>query len=131
MGFIASPAMRQAPYATSADGERARFVGVLYGCGPGVHDFMEELETTVRLQGGIYWCRGASVGDTVSLDILNPSEEVVAEYVSEIPLAPWDHTADLMASTAAVIPAGYKIRVRIVCAAELTLGVTFRWWENV
>jgi hypothetical protein len=105
MTTIYRPVERNAPYATGADGERAEFWGFLYGVpGQGTYSFDERLDEDIKLNGGLYWCQGAGIGDTVSFSIIDksqPQEVVLAEYVQEMPLAPWEHQADLTAPTVA------------------------------
>ena len=132
MTTIYRPVERNAPYATGADGERAEFWGFLYGVpGQGTYSFDERLDEDIKLNGGFHWCRGAEIGDTVSFSIIDksqPQEVVLAEYVQEMPLAPWDHQADLTAPTVASLPAGVFLRLTVKHAADtpMVLGVTYK-----
>lgn len=134
-----TPLVTSSPYAhTEAD---ARFVGHYYATTQqGVSVFEERLDRDVRLQGGTYWARGAVAGDRVSLSVVDVDNvlgagagTVLATYVSRAPLAPWDHVVEFTAPTAGLIPAGVYLRVDVehASADALSLGVTYRWFENV
>ena len=134
MGFTSSTLIP--PYATSSR-DRARFVGVLAtfpGGSTSAHDL--RCDVAVRLQGGSFWAKGASIGDTVSLQVVDVDNvlgggagAVVAEYVSNVPLAPWDFTQTIDAPTAAEIPAGLYLRaVCTTTAGAVSLGITYRWY---
>ena len=55
---------------------------------------------------------------------------VVSEYVTNLPLAPWNHQQDILASTAGSIQAGLYLRVTYtnVGQAAVSVGVTYRWF---
>lgn len=136
MSIIHRSVQRNSPYATAQPGERAQFVGYLYPVpGQGTYSYDEAVTVPIRLHGGIYWCSGAGLGDTVSLAVVDKSggqDVILAEYVRDVPLATWDHSADLTAPTAASIPAGLYLRVTIahVTDTPMTLGVTYKWFEE-
>jgi hypothetical protein len=101
------------------------------------HD--EEVTSAIRLQGGYYWVRGATVGDRVSFSVVDVNNVlglgagfVVAEYVKRLPVAPWDNQQEIIAPTAGNIPAGLFLRLTYENSggASVNLGVTYRWFEN-
>lgn len=131
------PVVSQSAYAYSTNA--ARFVGYLYAIpASGMYNFDEKLDKTVRLQGGTYWTMGASLGDKVSLSVVdvdnilgNGAGYVVATYVKDSPLAPWQQLVTLDSPTAGLVPAGLYLRVAVdhTGAGGLSLGVTYRWFE--
>jgi hypothetical protein len=132
-GLVVSPS----PYAYSS--ERTRFVGHLYSCGPGTTNHDEETTKLIRLQGGYYWVRGATVGDRVSFSVVDVNNIlgkgpgfVVAEYVKQLPVAPWDHQQEIIAPTAGAIPPGLFLRLSYENqgSSPVSLGVTYRWFES-
>ena len=135
MSIVVRAVQRNEPYATSDEGEEARFRGHLYAVpASGTYSFDERLDEAVRLSGGVYWVTGATLGDKATLSIVDKDDilglgpgYVVATYANEIPLAPWDHTVDLTAPTAAKLPAGLYLRLTVVTAsASMAMGVTYR-----
>lgn len=132
-----STVVTQSPYAYSE--ERTRFVGHLYSCDPGttVHD--EVTTKTIRLQGGYYWVRGATVGDRITFSVVDVNNVlgygagfVVAEYVKRLPVAPWDNQQEIIAPTAGNIPTGLFLRLTYENqgSSPVNLGVTYRWFES-
>ena len=131
------PVVSQSAYAYSTNA--ARFVGYLYSVAtPGRVNFDEKLTQDVLLQGGTYWATGASLGDTVSLSVVDVdgilgkgADYVVATYVKDSPIAPWQQLVTLESPTAGSVPAGLYLRVSVnhTGAGGLTLGVTYRWYE--
>lgn len=129
------PVVAASAYAYAGD-ERTRFVGELYACAPGTTEHDLPLASAVRLQGGSYWTEGATVGDRVSLLVVDVDDvlgggagAVVSEYVQRLPVAPWQQQVEVMSPTAALVPAGLYLRVKYenVGASDVSLGVTYRW----
>lgn len=127
----------QSPYAYST--ERTRFVGYLYSCPPGTTVHEEVTANFIRLQGGYYWVRGATIGDRVSFSVVDVNnvlgqgpDFVVAEYVKTLPVAPWDHQQEIIAPTAGSIPPGLYLRITYTNAGSgnVDIGVTYRWFET-
>ena len=126
-----------APYAYS-ETDRARFQGELYTAPAGqtsTHDL--QLAADVRLQGGWYWVTDPAPGDRLTFQVVDVDNitgagagAIVSEYVSGLPVAPWDHQRDLEAHTAALIPAGLYLRVTYESTggADVRLGVCYRWY---
>jgi hypothetical protein len=130
------PVVAQSAYAYSAEG--ARFRGQLCPVpAAGTYSFDLRLEQAVRLQGGFFWSRGASVGDTVTLQVVDVDDilgrgagTVLTTYVDQMPLAPFDYNGTLDSTTAGQIAAGLYLRVQINhTGAPSALGVTYRWFE--
>lgn len=130
------PIVSQSPYAFTA--ESTRFVGHLYSCSPGTTAHQEITTTQIRLQGGTYWARGATAGDTVSFAVVDVDNvlgggagAVVSEYVKGLPVAPWDHHMELTSTAAGMIPAGLYLRITYTNtgASPVQLGITYRWYE--
>lgn len=131
------PVVSQSAYAYSTDA--ARFVGYLYTVpSAGVFNFDEKLTSAVRLQGGTYWTTGGVLGDKVSLSVVDVDDilgkgagYVVATYVMNAPVTPWQQLVALESPTAGLVPAGLYLRVTIdhTGAGGLSLGVTYRWYE--
>lgn len=126
----------QSPYAQSD--ERTRFVGALYTCAPGTSTHDEKLTKPVRLNGGMYWARGATVGDRVSLSVIDLDNVlgrgagvVLSKYVDRLPVAPWDHEREITSSTAGLLSAGLYLRLTYENqgASQVNLGVTYKWFE--
>lgn len=127
----------QTPYAYT--NENARFVGHLYTCPPGTSSHDELMTTSIRLQGGYYWVKGANLGDTVSLSVVdkdnilgNGTDVVLAEYVKNLPLAPWDHKDEIIAPTAGRVVSGLYLRMIYTNGGsqDVNFGVTYRWFEQ-
>lgn len=128
----------QGPYAYTE--ENARFVGFRYICPSGTTSNHDELITSsIRLQGGHYWAATPSIGDTVSLSVVdkdnilgNGAGVVLAEYVKTLPLAPWNHQAEIIAPTAGLVVAGLYLRMTYtnVGASAVSFGVTYRWYQQ-
>jgi len=127
----------QMPYAYTE--ENARFVGHLYTCPVGTSTHDELVTTTVRLQGGHYWAATPTIGDTVSLSVVdkdnilgNGAGVVLAEYVKTLPLAPWNHQAEIIAPTAGLVVAGLYLRMTYtnLGSNDVSFGVTYRWFEQ-
>ena len=129
------PVVAASAYAYAGD-ERTRFVGDLYTCPPGTSQHDLRLATAVRLQGGSYWTDGATVGDRVSLLVVDVDNvlgsgagAVVSVYVDRLPVAPWQQQVDVGAPTAALVPAGLYLRVLYenTGMGDVAAGVTYRW----
>lgn len=125
----------QRPYAYSP--EKARFVGFLYECTPGITEFDEPLTSYIRLQGGYYWCRGANIGDRVSLSVVDKNNVlgmganfVLSEYVSRMPVAPWDHLQEISTTAAGSIQPGLFLRLKYENTGNnsVNLSVTYKWY---
>jgi hypothetical protein len=94
------------------------------------------ISTAARLQGGYYWVQNCSLGDVVSLSVvdvdgvISPAGTVVSQYVTDMPVVPWDHQQELESPTAGLIPAGLYLRITYasVGATDVNLGVTYRWY---
>ena len=134
------PLVATAPYSYSST-DRSRFRGVLYSVPAGASvGFDLLLDQAVRLHGGDYWVRGPALGDSMSFQVVDVNDvlgggagAVVTEYVTDLPVAPWDHARELQSPTAAVIPAGLYLRViyRSTGQEPVALGVTYRWFIQV
>jgi hypothetical protein len=115
---------------------KARFVGQLYSFPAGESFYDLRLNQAVKLQGGYYWIKGATLSDTVSLSVVDvdgvvsPPGTVLSEYVQNLPVAPWDHQQELASPTAADIPAGLYLRVTYDNHGTgfVALGITYRWY---
>lgn len=127
----------QSPYAQSS--ERTRFVGHLYTCAPGTSTHDERLTKPVKLNGGMYWARGASVGDRVTLAVVDVDNvtgrgpgTVLSRYVDRMPVAPWDHEREISSPTAGLLAAGLYLRLTYenLGAETVDLGVTYKWFET-
>lgn len=132
-----TPIVAQSPYAYT--NENARFVGYLYTCSPGTVSQDELITSPIRLQGGYYWVKSPNLGDKVSLSVVdkdnvlgNGPDTVLAEYVKDLPLAPWDHMHDVIAPTAGFIPAGIYLRLTYenTGTSDVVFGVTYRWFQS-
>jgi len=133
------PLYALSPYAYSAT-DKARFRGFLYTASPGTATFDHQLEDNIRLRGGHYWVKGSSAGDSLSFQVVDVDNilgsgagTVVTEYVSNLPVAPWDHQRELLSPTAAEIPAGLYLRVVYVNTgmSPVNLGVDYLWFLQV
>ena len=127
----------QSPYAFS--GEKTRFTGYLYSCPPGTNIFQEKLNQSIKLQGGYYWVQNPSLGDKVSLAVVDVddilgygSNTILSEYVKQMPIAPWDHHQEIEASTAALISSGLYLQLKYenTSASTVNFGVTYRWFQS-
>lgn len=127
----------QSPYAYS-ETDRSRFYGKLYAVPASASVGFDLLLTEeIRLYGGHYWVQGSSLGDTMSFQVVDVDNVlgmgagvVVNEYISDMPVPPWDHERDLESPTAALIPAGLYLRVVYsnASADPVALGVTYKWF---
>jgi hypothetical protein len=140
--FAGGPRVEGIPVvASSAFGyagtDAARFVGDLFSCGPGSSRHSRRVEGPIRLQGGSFWTRGGSVGDRVSLSVVDLDDVlgggagvVVSEYVSRIPVPPGDYSQAIESPTAGTIPAGLYLVVDYENAgtSAVDLGITWRWF---
>lgn len=126
----------QSAYAYSP--EPVQFVGFSYACPPGASTHEEEVVSPIRLQGGNYWASGQSVGDKVSLSVVDTNNvlgtgagAVVSEYVKNLPVAPWNHVQEVSTSAAGFIPAGLFLRIQYqnTGSSNVDLGVTYRWFK--
>lgn len=115
-----------------------RFTGFLYAFAPGTTYQQERMDKQVSLQGGYYWVRGATVGDRVTLSVVDVdnvlgggTDVVVSEYVRHMPVAPWDNQQEILSPTTAEILAGLYLRITYTNTGSGTvdLGVTYRWFE--
>ena len=126
-----------APYAYS-DTDKARFHGELYAVPASASVGFDLLITEeIRLYGGHYWVQGAHPGDKMSFQVVDVDDvlgggagAVVTEYISGMPIPPWDHERDLDSPTAALIQAGLYLRVLYESAGGTgtMLGVTYKWF---
>lgn len=55
---------------------------------------------------------------------------VVTEYITDMPVPPWDYERELASPTAALVPAGLYLRVAYVSTGgtNVSLGVTYKWF---
>lgn len=121
--------------ASYGENDRTRFMGVLYECATGTTTHDLTLTDSVKLMGGAYWVKGPHLGDRVTLQVvdvdgvLGPPDTVVSEYVTNLPVAPWDHIWEIQSPTAASIPSGLHLRVVYLNtgADPVQIGVTYRW----
>lgn len=120
-----------------AGSDAARFVGDLFSCSPGTTEHSRRVEAPIRLQGGGFWTRGGTVGDRVSLLVVDVDDilgggagAIVSEYVSRLPVPPWDFAQGIESPTAGTIPAGLWLVVRYenTGSSDVDLGVTWRWF---
>jgi len=122
----------------NSQGSEARFQGYGYTFPAGATtSFDQVLSSTVRLQGGYYWVKNPALGDKVSLKVVDVDDilgggagVVVSDYVTDMPVAPWDHQQELESPTAGLIPAGLYLRITYTStgADAVDLGVTYRWF---
>lgn len=126
----------QKPYAVSK--EVTRFVGHLYECSTGTTTHDEKLTKPIRLQGGYYWCRGANLGDRVSLSVVDKdnvlgygNDFVVNKYVDRLPVAPWDHVQEISTAAAGSIITGLYLRLTYENNGvnPVNFAVTYRWFD--
>jgi hypothetical protein len=125
------------PYAYS--NERTKFSGHFYTCPPGTSQHSTATPGVIRLQGGTYWARGATAGDRVTFEVVDADNvlgggagAVVSQYVSELPVAPWDHHIEVSSPNAGTVPAGLYLRITYVNtgASDVQFGVTYRWYQQ-
>lgn len=125
------------PYAFTQ--ENARFVGYLYTCPPGTSQHEELITTPIRLQGGYYWVSTPSLGDMVSLSVVdkdnilgNGTDVVLAEYVKNHSVPPWNHQMEIIAPTAGLVVSGLYLRMTYTNngSQDVNFGVTYRWFEQ-
>lgn len=116
-------------YATST--EPVRYVGALFSCAPGNSEHFIPVTRGIRLRGGTYWVDGATVGDRLSLSVVDGADQELAIYCDRLPVAPWAHQAEIVAPTAGLIPAGLALRVLYenAGAATVRLGISLSWFE--
>ena len=122
----------------NGQGFEAQFQGALYVFpGSSTSSYDLRLDTPTRLQGGTFWVTGANVNDKVSLAVVDVdnvlgggADAVVAQYVNDLPLPPWNAMQDLNVPTAAQIPAGLYLRTTCLNTGAdfVTIGITFRWF---
>ena len=94
-----------------SDTDHSRWHGELYAVPSGATvGFDFTLPEEVRLYGGHYWVQGPSLGDTMSFQVVDVDNllgmgagVVVNEYITDMPVPPWDHERDLESPTAALI----------------------------
>lgn len=132
-----APVYAPEAYAYSGN-ERTRFVGAQYTFTAGQTSFFDlQLTTDVRLQGGYYWVKDPALNDKVSLSVVDVDDilgggagAVVSQYVTDMPVAPWDHQQELESPTASQIPAGLYLRVTYDSfgGTNPIVGVTYRWF---
>lgn len=129
-------------YAPSAyaysDTDHYRFSGQSYSATPsGTSTFDLQLSEPVRLNGGSYWVKDPNAGDVMTFQVVDVDNilgtgagVVVTEYVTALPVPPWDHLQELRSPTAANIPAGLYLRVIYTSTGGTgtSLGVTYRWF---
>ena len=117
-------------YATS-DREPVRFVGELFAFPSGTSSHDIDAGKQVRLQSGKFWVDDPALGDRVSLHVIAPDGSIVSTYCDRLPVAPFQAIETLEASTAGLIPAGFKIRVTYerAGAAGCNVGVCLMWLE--
>jgi hypothetical protein len=117
--------------------DAARFVGDLFSCGSGTTQHSRRVEAPIRLQGGRFWTRGGSIGDRVSLSVVDLDDvlgggagAVISEYVSRLPVPPWDYAQSVESPTAGAIPEGLYLVVEYENSGSepVDLGVTWRWF---
>ena len=135
MSVISSISMRAW---ANAQGYKTRFQGYAYQFPAGATtSFDQVLSTPVLFQGGYFWVKNPAMGDTVSLDVVDVDDilgggpgAVVSPYVTDMPVAPWDHQQELESPTAGQIPAGLYLRITYTStgADAVDLGVTYRWF---
>lgn len=131
------PLISTSPYSYS-DTDRSRFQGALYTApGNATTSFDFSILEEIRLYGGHYWVQGASLGDTMTFQVVDIDnilglgpDTVVNEYITSMPVPPWDHERELVSPTAALIPAGLYLRVVYsnASADPVALGVTYKWF---
>lgn len=125
MSLIARPNA----YATST--EALRYFGRSYVCSPGTTVNDIPIEEDVRLAGGKFWASGQSIGDTISLSIVDPSGTVVAVYCDSLPVSPSSSMASLDPPTAAFLAKGLSLRISYnnVGSSDVNIGVWINWFE--
>ena len=129
MSVYNSP-LRSLPWAETREDDALRFKGLLCPVpSSGTYSYELQLGTAARLQGADYWVSGAALGDSVSFSVIANGTPI--EYVTDMPLAPFDYSGALVAPTVATLPASSLLRVTIAKSvdAPMSLGVTFRLYE--
>lgn len=126
-----------AAYAYS-DTDHYRFHGERFSVSPGDTTVFDlTVPQDIRLSGGSYWVQDPSPGDAMTFQVVDVDNilggghnTVVTEYVTELPVAPWNHHLELSAPTAAFVPAGLYLRISYTSTggSGTTLGVTYRWF---
>ena len=132
-----APVVASTPYAYSGE-ERTRFVGDLLSCPAGQSEHDRTLTSDVRLVGGQFWANGATIGDRVSLQVVDPSNllgmgagAVITTYVDRLPVPPGGQLQTVSSQTAALVSAGLVLRVVYTNtgASAVDLGVLWHWLE--
>lgn len=124
------------PYAYSE--ESAQLVGHLCTCAANSTSTHDKLVTAnVKLHGGYYWVKNPNDGDKLTLSVIDKdnvlgggANAVVCQYVTELPVAPWDHQFELRTETAETVETGLYLRATYLNAGpnEVKLGLTYRWF---
>ena len=80
---------------------------------------------------------GAHAGDKMTFQVVDVdnvlgygANTVITEYISSMPVPPWNHERNLESPTAALIPSGLYLRVVYQSAGGTgtLLGVTYKWF---
>lgn len=121
-----------------SDTDHSRWHGHLYAVPAATTvGFDFKLLEEVRLYGGYYWVQGSHLQDKMSFQVVDLDNVlgggpglVVNEYITEIPVPPWDHEKDLVSPTAALIPAGLYLRVIYINtgSTDVSLGIVYKWF---
>ena len=117
-------------YATS-DTEPVRFRGELFAFSSGTSNRDIDAGKQVRLQSGKFWVDDPALGDRVSLHVVAPDGSIVSTYCDRLPVAPFQAIETIEASTAGLIPSGFRIRVTYerAGATGCNVGVCLMWLE--
>lgn len=116
-------------YATSA--EAVRFVGQLYLFGTGTNSHILTLSKTIMLRGGNYWVSNPTIGDRISLSVVDNHLSEVSVYCEQIPVPPFAGLHSIESPTIGLIPAGYSLKVTYSNNGNVPvdLGLTYSWFE--
>lgn len=118
--------------------DSTRFKGASYtatASSTTTHDL--QVPADIHLFGGHYWVKDAALGDTLTFQVVDVDNilgggagAVVTEYITDMPIPPWNHERDLDSPTHTYIPTGLYLRVTYVSTGgtNVSLGVTYKWF---
>lgn len=121
-----------------SDSDHNRWKGELYTVPAStISTFDVRVEEEIRIFGGHYWVQDAHAGDKMTFQVVDVdnvlgygANTVITEYISSMPVPPWNHERNLESPTAALIPSGLYLRVVYQSAGGTgtLLGVTYKWF---
>lgn len=116
-------------YATST--ESMRFVGQNYLFPQGISSKTLPMTKMVMLKGGSYWVSNSTIGDTITLSVVNENQDEVSVYCENIPVPPFSGIQIIDSPTVGLIPAGYALKVTYNNKGSMPvdMGLTYSWFE--